>query len=1336
MQNIISVTSVFKNASKDFDKHLEHTWRIFNDTAQLDITQYVRNGGFVVSRSEKSQTGLTTSDSFKFDIQIHKSKPINEKPANTSIPVLYTDTRGYRDIYTDDASIDEIYLDDPTHINDLLNLTYLNDIVDEGDKIIVTDTFNGETITVYTGYAKKTKQWEKNIYYGYTVTVYDSLFDGITGKWAADEVLIDKYICNNNDKQNSLAHILAYKMGFTDSDIKFDDCSISGAYLKVPFVYWKKDTKYLAEFTKLADAVNGKIFCNNLDQIVFTNPYNDNDYNDIGFTFDTTNLRKELNKVPVQRDYDMVKVVYDSYTIKDDQVVWALASGDDAMTAKDDANWSVGPNSTTSWYTAKYITDIAVGARVDTARIVAYYYNGTTKVPTTLVYETKELTNSKMVFRIVNNLGVTLWIEKFKVLGQPLFKMDGNEVSYTELYEPVNVAEESNDYIQTDTLARLHAQYSYLLKCKNIETYTFKALPTTFLALSNIVHVKSQKMVNSLPFVVTGIDHTDSETSVTVQTYVPYSFINGTFSTSLANPVDNNTVDLLNKLSSSTVVVSSDEPGDTANIRVRAHVGIIETTWDLASRTDIKGYWVEYKNIQGTSLAKRFRAGSSDSFVTDSTTTYTVTVWAVTLKNVEGSKVTVNVDIYGNPIKALKAIEENYDSLGKLPEAFISMAHSTTELYNIIQNLDPEHIVLDFSDLQNKVNTLLTDDGTAGRVVELESGLTSIEQRADIIEGPDGIAGLKTITQKTASDLTAQVLAAKVPAEYTGMIFGVDYQNNYIQVATDLSKVDEDAYQDFNLVLYGPNYSDMQTNIVTNIVCNTDEDGNKISGAKIYIIYITPNINTSFRFTLGRPSLVGSMIQQTATEIKHIVYGVDWDDKYTDDYDIESVYEDDAEYVGKPATSAYAEIDQTKDYIKLIVSNNETKFSELTVTIDGILATVEDTKDELYSAIAQSADSILATVAKKSDVDNAFAAVQLRSDYIMATAYKNNSDTQTTISQLKLADDNFSVMLSKKVGTDTIISSINQTAESIAINASKISLGPGLKVTDGEAAVATNPLGGLYIDESGLVRVGYLDASWITAGLISTARIAAGSISASKLWLDSENFMADSVTGALKVKNISADNINAGALISNVAPLWNYFDLDEGSFSVGNETSHIMYDDDTGILNVKGSITLDSENNVLNFLESGWTLSDYNHAGRTGLMYDAVAKNTNNLQVASLEVDECLFPTFGSAQYERSVFITNTLNAEQTYYGMLVKPLIQYEGTTLLPIVKHTAQTGNDYVNIAIRGLLPEDCSVQVYNPQTQQYEHSASNNIYGGTLSYHNNKLWLWRDSKWNLII
>lgn len=1336
MQNIIYVTSAFKTASKDFGKHLDHTWRIFNDTAQLDITQYVRTGGFTVARSEKSKTGLTTSDSFKFDVQIHKSKPIEEKPANTLIPVLATDTRGYRDVYTDDPAITSVYLDDNEHINDLLNLTYLNDIVDEGDKIIVTDTFNGETITVYTGYAKKTKQWEKNIYYGYTVTVYDSLFEGITGKWLTDEVLVDKYICKNSDPENSLAHILAAKMGFLSQNIKFDDCSISGEFLKVPFVYWKKDTQYLAEFTKLADAVNGKVFCNNLNQIVFTNPYNDNDYNDIGFAFDTTNLRKELQKVPVQRDSDMVKVVYDSYTLKADQVVWALASSDDAMTAKDDANWSIGPNATTNWYTATYITDIAVGARVDTSGIVAYYFDGTVKVPTTLVYETKELTNSKMVFRFVNKLGTTMWIEKFKILGQPLFKMEGNEVSYTELLEPVSTAEITNEYIQTDTLARLYAQYAYLLLCKNIETYTFKALPTTFLALSNKVTVQSQKMPNALEFVVTGFEHTDKETSVTVQTYIPYSFINGVFATSLANPVDNSAVDLINKLSSSTVVVSSDAPSVVANIKATAHIGIIEVTWDLSARTDIKGYWIEYKNTQGVSLAKRFRASSSDSLVTASSITYTVTVWAVTLKNVEGEQSTINTDVFGQPIKALNSIEENYDALGKLPEAYLALSHSTSELYHIIQNLDPEHIVLDFSDLQEKVNTLLTDDGTAGRVVELENGLSSIEQRADIIEGPDGIEGLKSITQKTATDLTAQVLAAKVPAEYTGMVFGVDYQNKYIQVATDLSKVDEDAYQDFNLVLYGPNYSGMQTNIVTNIVCNTDEDGNKISGAKIYIIYITPNINTSFRFTLGRPSLVGSMIQQTATEIKHIVYGVDWDDKYTDDYDIESVYEDDAEYVGKPATSAYAEIDQTKDYIKLIVSNNETKFSELTVTIDGILATVEDTKDELYSAIAQSADSILATVAKKSDVDNAFAAVQLRSDYIMATAYKNNSDTQTTISQLKLADDNFSVMLSKKVGTDTIISSINQTAESIAINASKISLGPGLKVVDGEAAVATNPLGGLYIDESGLVRVGYLDASWITAGLISTARIAAGSISASKLWLDSENFMADSATGALKVKNISADNINAGALISNAAPLWNYFDLDEGSFSVGNETSHIMYDDDTGILNVKGSITLDSENNVLNFLESGWTLSDYNHTSRTGLMYDAVAKNINNLQVASLEVDECLFPTFGSAQYERSVFITNTLNAEQTYYGMLVKPLIQYKGTTLLPIVKHNAQTGNDYVNIAIRGLLPEDCSVLVYNPQTQQYEHSASNNIYGGTLSYHNNKLWLWRDSKWNLII
>lgn len=1335
MQNIISVTSAFKTASKDFSKHLDHTWRIFNDTAQLDITQYVRTGGFTVVRSEKSKTGLTTSDSFKFDVQIHKSKPIEEKPANTLIPVLITDTRGYRDVYTDDPAITNVYLDDNEHINDLLNLTYLNDIVDEGDKIIVTDTFNGETITVYTGYAKKTKQWEKNIYYGYTVTVYDSLFEGITGKWPTDEVLVDKYICKNSDPTNSLAHILASKMGFLSQNIKFDDCSISGEFLKVPFVYWKKDTQYLAEFTKLADAINGKVFCNNINQMVFTNPYNDNDYNDISFAFDTANIRKELQKVPVQRDSDRVKVVYDSYTLKPDQVVWALASSDDAMTAKDDANWSIGPNATTNWYTATYITDIAVGARVDTSGIVAYYFNGTTKVPTTLVYETKELTNSKMVFRFINKLGYTLWIEKFKVLGQPLFKMEGNEVSYTELLEPVNTSEISNDYIQTDTLARLYAQYAYLLLCKNVETYTFKALPTTFLALSNKVTVKSQKMANALEFVVTGFEHTDRETSVTVQTYIPYNFINGEFTTSLANPVDNNTVDLINKLSSSTVVVSSDTPSIVSNIKATAHVGIIEVTWDLSARTDIKGYWIEYKNTQGASIAKRFRASSSDSFVTTSNITYTVTVWAVTLKNVEGEQSTINLDVFGQPIKALQGIEENYDVLGKLPEAVLSLNHSTTELYNIIQNLDPEHIVLDFSDLQEKVNTLLTDDGTAGRVVELESGLTSIEQRTDIVEGPDGIEGLKSITQKTATDLTAQIYAAKVPAEYTGIIVGVDYTNKYIHVPTDLSKIDESEYTKFNLVLYGPNYSEMQTNIVTNIVCDTDENGNKTSGAKIYIIYVSPNINTSFRFTLGRPSLVGSMIQQSATEIKNIVYGVDWDDKYTDDYDIEAMYEDDDGFLGKPTASAYTEIVQTKDYINMLATNNENKFSELTISIDGILTTVEDTKAELYSAISQSADDILATVANKSETDKAFAALQLRSDYIMMTAYKNNSDTQSSISQLKLTNDEFSVLLSKKVGNDSIISSINQTAESIAINASKISLGPGLKVTDGRAAVATNPLGGLTIDENGLVKIGALDASWINVGTLSAARLATGSITASKLRIDSENFMADSITGALKVKNISADNINAGALISNVDPTWNFFDLDHGHFSVGNSDSHMIFDE-SGVLQVKGSITLDGDTNVINFQESGWVLSDYNHTSMTGLAYNAVAKNIDHLQVATLELKDYLFPVFGTSQYEKDVFITNDLNGSQTYYGTIVKPLINYQGTTLLPIVKHQAQSGADDINIAIKGLLPADTSTQVWNGTLQKWETKASSLITKGTISFHEDKLWLWRENKWNLIL
>ena len=105
------------------------------------------------------------------------------------------------------------------------------------------------------------------------------------------------------------------------------------------------------------------------------------------------------------------------------------------------------------------------------------------------------------------------------------------------------------------------------------------------------------------------------------------------------------------------------------------------------------------------------------------------------------------------------------------------------------------------------------------------------------------------------------------------------------------------------------------------------------------------------------------------------------------------------------------------------------------------------TKVEMSSAIEQTAQGIDLTVNKKledySTTQEMQAQIQLKVDGITSTVskeYATKGELNTAKSEIKQTTDSISSTVSKKVGNDEIISKINQSAESVTINANKISL--------------------------------------------------------------------------------------------------------------------------------------------------------------------------------------------------------------------------------------------------------------------------------------------------------
>lgn len=163
-------------------------------------------------------------------------------------------------------------------------------------------------------------------------------------------------------------------------------------------------------------------------------------------------------------------------------------------------------------------------------------------------------------------------------------------------------------------------------------------------------------------------------------------------------------------------------------------------------------------------------------------------------------------------------------------------------------------------------------------------------------------------------------------------------------------------------------------------------------------------------------------------------------------------------------------INQTAQQIELTVNQKLTSYSTTTemnsaieMKADSITNSVSKTyatKGELNTAkteIKQTTDSITSTVNKKfenySTTKEMNSAIEQKANSITSTVsstyetkanasdkYATKTQLATAKSEIKQTTDSITSTVSKKVGNDEVISKINQSAETVTINANKISL--------------------------------------------------------------------------------------------------------------------------------------------------------------------------------------------------------------------------------------------------------------------------------------------------------
>lgn len=134
------------------------------------------------------------------------------------------------------------------------------------------------------------------------------------------------------------------------------------------------------------------------------------------------------------------------------------------------------------------------------------------------------------------------------------------------------------------------------------------------------------------------------------------------------------------------------------------------------------------------------------------------------------------------------------------------------------------------------------------------------------------------------------------------------------------------------------------------------------------------------------------------------------------------------------------------DY-KVELLGYDTVYLFVRLMVQNIYTTQFATKAEVHSEISQTTQNINLSVDAKlsnySTTTQMESAINIKSNEItsnVSKTYETKQNAEQQYSEIKQTTDNISSIVSKKVGNDEIISKINQSAESIQIDAKKISL--------------------------------------------------------------------------------------------------------------------------------------------------------------------------------------------------------------------------------------------------------------------------------------------------------
>lgn len=320
---------------------------------------------------------------------------------------------------------------------------------------------------------KRNKSYTGNETWTYSIKdSYEKLFDKVVPETM---VFFDLFFCNENDKNNSLLHIVANRLGFREDQVDFKDIIFNdGSLIRVPFVLFEQDERWIDILQRFIKATDSILYIR--DKKLFSRQRNFT-LNEI-LKFDRTNIITEVEEVFKTTLYNGIRVNYDRFIKLENQVVFNLA-----QKIIVDKNRPIGSQDIQSMritYTTSSVSNPTL------TKGTAYYFTREddvkSKVNVTLVkdthYTVEEWKETQAIVKFFNPYPYKLYIENFEIKGLPLVKYQDNEsiiknLNVIEKHQENFISIQKNREVQTEKLAKHIALSEYKTQILNNRTFNF-----------------------------------------------------------------------------------------------------------------------------------------------------------------------------------------------------------------------------------------------------------------------------------------------------------------------------------------------------------------------------------------------------------------------------------------------------------------------------------------------------------------------------------------------------------------------------------------------------------------------------------------------------------------------------------------------------------------------------------------------------------------------------------------------------------------------------------------------------------------------------------------------